>query len=331
MGLLPDPQPHLASTLAAYLPFEGPDLRYVYGLFAVIFAVALLMVLLRVFERYRERQQVLRSSWLTFESTAKVRGLSNVQTRLIASVLRRAKVQRPAQVLSSILLYENLMDRALRGGWLSGDEIGQLDKARGRLVRTSRSWDGNNRRQFERASCSFDLNVACITKESIDEELKSSYDETDEKFLHAFEGLAAESRVESTRVQDLSAGGAALLAGDRDQFHDGDYLVFSQTAGPSPIDFSPIRGCIVDAERMEEQHQFVLHVRFMPYDGELRKQVIGAVYEEAERAQAEKRDKVQGGKKAVRREKTSARKAPAGKTPPRRRKRAAKKQSDPSE
>jgi hypothetical protein len=82
---------------------------------------------------------------------------------------------------------------------------------------------------------------------------------------------------------------------------------------------------------MEEKHQFILHVRFMPYDGELRKQVIRTVYEEAERAEAEKRDKAHGGKKAVRREKASAGKAATGKTPPRRRKRAAKKQSDPSE
>ena len=38
IGLLPDL--HLASTLAAYLPFAGPDMRYVYGLFGAILGIA---------------------------------------------------------------------------------------------------------------------------------------------------------------------------------------------------------------------------------------------------------------------------------------------------
>ena len=328
MGLLPDSQPHLASTVAAYLPFAGPDFRYIYGLFGAILGIALLMVLFRAFERYRERRKEQRSSWLTYEKMAKVKGLSNVEIRLIAGVLRRAKVQRPAQALSSILFYEKVMDRALDRGWVSDDEVSHLERARGRLVRTSRSWDGQNRRQFERGPCAFEVNVACITKDSIDEELKTSYEESDEKFVQAFNGLVAESRVESTRVQDLSAGGVALLAGDKDQFHDGDYLAFSEIDG-SPIDLSPIRGCILDAEHMEEQHQVILHVRFLPYDGELRKQVIRTVYEESERAQAEKREKVEGRKKVQRSEKAPAKK-PASKSPVRRKKTSAKKPSDPS-
>ena len=80
---------------------------------------------------------------------------------------------------------------------------------------------------------------------------------------------------------------------------------------------------------MEEQHQVILHVRFLPYDGELRKQVIRTVYEESERAQAEKREKVGGGKKAQRSEKAPAKK-PANKSPVRRKKTTAKKPSDPS-
>ena len=328
MGLLPDSQPHLASTVAAYLPFAGPDFRYIYGLFGAILGIALLMVLFRAFERYRERRKVQRSSWLTYENMAKMKGLSNVEIRLIAGVLRRAKVQRPAQALSSILFYEKVMDQALDRGWISDDDFSHLERARGRLVRTSRSWDGQNRRQFERGPCAFEVNVACITKDSIDEELKTSYEESDEKFVQAFNGLVAESRVESTRVQDLSAGGIALLAGDKDQFNDGDYLAFSEIDG-SPIDLSPIRGRILDAEHMEEQHQVILHVRFLPYDGELRKQVIRTVYEESERAQAEKREKVGGGKKAQRSEKAPAKK-PASKSPVLRKKTTAKKPSDPS-
>jgi hypothetical protein len=329
MGLLPNSQPHLASTVAAYLPFAGPDFRYIYGLFGAILGIALLMVLFRAFERYRERRKVQRSSWLTYENMAKMKGLSKIEIRLIAGVLRRAKVPRPSQVLSSILFYEKVMDQALDRGWISDDELSHLERARGKLVRTSRSWDGQNRRQFERGPCAFKVNVSCITKDSIDAELKTSYDESDEKFVQAFNGLVAESRVESTRVQDLSAGGVALLAGDKDQFHDGDYLAFSEIDGGSPIDLSPIHGCILDAENMEEQQQVILHVRFLPYDGELRKQVIRTVYEESERAQAEKREKVEGRKKVQRSEKAPAKK-PASKSPARRKKTTSKKPRDPS-
>jgi hypothetical protein len=298
--------PLLASIIAAYLPFAGPDLRYIYGLFAAIIGIAIIMAFARLFARYQERRRVQRSSWLTYQKIAKVKGLTKFQTQLLATILQRAKVQRPSQVLGSIRLYESLIDKALDNGWITDDDAAQLEKARAKLVRTSRPWDGKNRRQYERALCAFELSVCGITKDAIEEELKASYDETDEKFLQALDGLTAEIRSERSRVQDLSAGGVALLAGDRDQFHDGDYLAFSQAEAEPPIDLAPIRGCVVDVEHMEEQHQVILHVRFLSYDGELRKQVIRTVYEEAERAQTKNR------------EKSSRKKGPAGKTPPQR-------------
>lgn len=301
MGMLP-------AIIAAYLPFSGPDLRYVYGLFGAILGIALIMVLFRLLARFREKKQVLRSSWLTYSKIAKVKGLSKFETQMLATIMRRAKVQRPSKVLGSIRQYESLVDKALDQGWVTDDEVAHLETARAKLVRTSRPWDGQNRRQFERAPTAFEINVTGITKDSIDEELKASYSETDEKFLQAFDGLVAEGREESTRVQNLSAGGVALLAGDKDQFHDGDYLAFSQSGHGAPIDLSPIRGCVLDVERMEEQHQLILHVRFLPFEAELRKQVIRTVYEEAERDKAEKR------------EHTGRAKAPAGLVPPRKKK-----------
>ncbi len=303
--------PLLATTLASYLPFAGPDLRYIYGLIGAILAIALIMVVFRIFARFQENRSVQRSSWLTYEKIAKVKGLSKLETQLLAMILRRAKVQRPSQVLGSIRQYENLVDKAVDRAWISDSESSHLENARTKLVRTSRPWDGQNRRQYERAPCAFELSVAGITRASIDEELKASYDESDQKFLKALAGLSAESRSESTRVRDLSAGGVALLAGDKDQFHEGDYLAFSQADGDAPIDLSPVCGCVLDVERMEEQHQLILHVRFLTYDGDLRKQVIRTVYEESERAQSEKR------------EKTGRKKAPADKLPPARKKRPA--------
>ncbi len=181
--------------------------------------------------RYVYKRQVQRSSWFTFDKIAKVKGLSNVQTRLLADVVRRPKIQRPSQVLASIRLFESVIDQALDAGWISDAEISHLEKTRVRLLRTSRPWDGKNRRQFERAESPFELNVTGITKES--------------------------------------------------------------------IDLSQLRGCVLEAEQMEEQRQLILHVRFLPYDAELRKQVIRTVYESSEHTQTEAREKAGGGKKRV--------------------------------
>jgi hypothetical protein len=287
----------LVLSLASYLPFSGPDMRYVYGLFGAIGVVVVVMALSRVVARIRENQRVRQSSWRTYSKIAKLKGLSKYESQVLAGVLRRARVQRPTQVLGSLTQYEKLIDRAIAQGWIDDDELAHLEKARGKLVRTARPWDGQNRRQFERAPCFFELDVTGITKDALDEELKSAYTEGDERFNTAFQELLGEARPEGVRVQDLSAGGVALLAGDKDQFHAGDYLAFSTDDAGAPVDLTPVRGCILDVQQMEEQRQLILHVRFLPYDPELRKQVIRAVYEAAEQAKSETRSRK--GRRAV--------------------------------
>jgi hypothetical protein len=283
--------PVFIATLAAYVDFPAPDLRLIYGLILAVGVIVVIMTIFRVITHFREAAQVRRSSWSAYKKIAKVKKLSKIETQIIASIVQRAKIKRPSKVLGSIRLFESVLNQALDQGWITDDEVNLLDKARVKLVRTARPWDGQNRRQFARSPCAFEMNVTSVSKEAIDEELKASYDETDEKFLQAFSDLLAESRLEGTRVQNLSAGGVALLAGDKGQYHKGDYLAFSEDEGGAPIDLSQIRGYVLDVEQMEEQRQLILHVRFLSYDAELRKQVIATVYEEAERSQGEQRKK----------------------------------------
>ena len=283
--------PVFIATLAAYVDFPAPDLRLIYGLILAVGVIVVIITIFRVITHFREAAQVRRSSWSAYEKIAKVKKLSKIETQIIASIVQRAKIKRPSKVLGSIRLFESVLNQALDQGWITDDEVNLLDKARVKLVRTARPWDGQNRRQFARSPCAFEMNVTSVSKEAIDEELKASYDETDEKFLQAFSDLLAESRLEGTRVQNLSAGGVALLAGDKGQYHKGDYLAFSEDEGGAPIDLSQIRGYVLDVEQMEEQRQLILHVRFLSYDAELRKRVIATVYEEAERSQGEQRKK----------------------------------------
>lgn len=271
------------ATLAGYLSFAEPDLRLVYGLLATGAAVGLAMALLRGLAKIRDGIRVQKSSWRTFDKIARVRGLSRLEIRLLTTILRRARVKRPSQVLGSIKLYDRLVDEALDRKWIAVDDQSHLEAARTKLVRSSRKWDGHtNHRQFERAPCSFDVSTLCITKEMLDEELKISYQEADEKFRQALRDLIAQGRPESTRIIDLSAGGLSLLAQDKDQFHSGDYVAFTEGGDPLPFDLTAIHGRVEDVERMEDQRQLVLHVSFLPYASEVRKQVIQTVYAAAE-------------------------------------------------
>lgn len=289
-----------------------PNLRLLSALLAVIVAIAIAMGLFRALAKLREARQVQRSSWLTYERIAKVRGLNRVEIRLLTEILRRARVKRPSQVLGTIQLYDRILDQALDRGWILDSDHIHLDAVRRKLVRSSQKWDGHtNRRQFERAACSLEVVSTVVTKEALDEELKAAYDEKDERFRQALDGLIAEGRGESTRIMDLSAGGLSVLAGDRDQFHPGDYLAFAPSTDELPFDIAAIRARILDVERMEDQRQLVLHATFLPFAADLRKQVIAAVYEAVEQAAAQRRRPKGSGPKPKGKKKRSA-KAPGG-------------------
>jgi hypothetical protein len=54
---------------------------------------------------------------------------------------------------------------------------------------------------------------------------------------------------------------------------------------------SSLRGRILEVDKMEDQRQLQLHITFLPYDTDLRKEIIQIVYEAVERAAAEKRER----------------------------------------
>lgn len=298
----------LSFLLASYLSFSAPNMRLLYGLGLAIVAIAMAMGLFRALGKLRESRQVQRSSWVTYERIAKVKGLSRIEIQLLTRLLRRARAKRPSQILGTIQLYDRLLDQALDRGWILDDDHAHLESARQKLLRSSQKWDGRtNRRQFERAPCAFEVLATAVTREALDAELKTGYEESDEKFRQALDGLVAEGRGESTRIMDLSAGGLSLLAGDKGQFHHGDYLALSPGTSDIPFDITPLRARILDLERMEDQRQVVLHAAFLPFDVALRKQVITAVYEAVESASTHRRDK--------RRPKRAARPRPKKKKP----------------
>ena len=125
------------AALASYLPFEGPDMRYIYGLFGIAVLVFLAMGAFRALARLREARQVQRSSWRTFDKVAKVKGLSRIEVQVLRSLLKRHKVKRPTQVLSAIVTFDRLVDQGLDRAWIEDDEQGHLDSIRQQLGHSS--------------------------------------------------------------------------------------------------------------------------------------------------------------------------------------------------
>ena len=113
-----------------YLGFGGPDMTMVYMLAAAIAAVALAMAFFRSLGRIKDRRQLQRSSWKTFEKVSKVKGLSRLEVDILRSVIEGAKVKRPSQVLGTITLFDKCVDRALDRDLLSDGDQAILERVR---------------------------------------------------------------------------------------------------------------------------------------------------------------------------------------------------------
>ncbi|MBT7595962.1 MAG: hypothetical protein HN559_13705, partial [Gemmatimonadetes bacterium] len=242
----------------SYLGIDDPDMRFVYGLFGVAAGIFLLLALVRVGAKFKESKQVERSSWRTFDKLASVKGLTRLEVRILTNIARRGKTKRPSQLLASIQQYDRLVDRAAERNWIEDDDLSHLEAARQKLLRTNRVWDGQERRNFERAKCTFEIETTVVTKDAIDEELKTAYTESDEKFLAALSNFVSSERRESTRILDLSAGGLGLLAQDKGQFNTDDYVGFAEGDDRLPFSLASLYGRILDVEKMQEQGQSIV-------------------------------------------------------------------------
>lgn len=268
----------MLAVLAAYLPFPDLDLIEVYMLFGSILGVFLVLVVVRLVARMREGRQVQKSSWRTFAKVAKMRGLSTSEARVLTEVVRRCRVKRPSQVLGSLPLFDKCLDRAIERQYITEEKQILLEAARSKLASKAQNWDGHkDRRNFERLDCSFGLMVYVITKEHLDEAVKSSYQETDPEFNQALEALVSEMVPLSVRVEDLSAGGIALRMAESETIREGDYVRLATAEGVA-LNLEGLVGRILALEHREAKHEYIIHLGFLPYDVELKRSIIQHVH-----------------------------------------------------
>lgn len=302
--------------LASYLQFEELDITKIYLLFGAIVAVMVAMAIFRSLGRVKENRQVQRSSWRTFEKVAQVRGLNAAEVGVLSGVVRRCRVKRPTQVLGSIQLFDRCMDRAVERGYIGDHEQAMLEAARTKLVSTARKgWDSHvDRRQFERLlDCDFELGLYLVTKEGLDEELRTTYEEGDAQFRRGLESIVAQSEPTSARVKDLSAGGMAAVLPETEEPRDGDYVSLTVKDESAPVNLEGMVGRILGLEHVAEQHQTLLHLGFLPYEHELKRQIIQLVH--AEEAPAGGKPGPEGGPRRPRPQATPGASAQPGSRP----------------
>ena len=263
----------------AYLGIPEPDMATLYILAGVIGIAAILVIVFRVLGKWSESRKVKASSWRTYSSLAKVKGLTNLERKTLDIVVRKANPKRPSQVLASITLFDRCVDNAIDKEIISSVEQNLMESAREKLIRTKVTWDGRTeRRQFERATMAFDVEASMVPKNDIDEELKTSYEETDTKFLEAMKGLSAQTPSVGARVLDLSAGGIALLTQDKTKISIGDYVKLDPGADPVPFQIDGMVGRVISSQKMQGQGQLTLHLTFLPIEPEQRRRIIQTVY-----------------------------------------------------
>ena len=262
-----------------YLGFPEPDMQILHILAGIFVVASVLVVVFRMFGKWNETRKVKESSWRTFSKIAKVKGLSNLERKTLEIVVRKANPKRPSQVLSSITLFDRCVDNAIDRDIISDVEQSLMEATREKLIRTTIKWDGHTeRRQFERAEIAFDIETIMVPKNDIDEELKSSYEETDAKFKEAFDGLTAQIPSVGARVLDLSAGGLALVTQDKHSVSVGDYVKLSPGTGSAPFQIDGMVGRVIGSEKMSDRGELTLHLGFLPIEPEQRRQIIAAVY-----------------------------------------------------
>jgi len=265
--------------LASYLQFPDIDATKLYMLFGAIVIIMVAMAIFRSLGRVKETHQVQRSSWRSFEKLARVRGLSAAEAQALSEVVRRCRVKRPTQVLGSMSLFDRCLDRALERGYAGDHEQALLEAARSKLVSTAnKGWNGVDRRQFERLTCDFGLGLCLVTKEALDEELRTTYQEGDAQFKRGLDTIVAQSNPLDGRARDVSAGGMAACLPATDEPRDGDYVSLTAAAEGAPIPIEGMVGRILSQEHLDEEHETLLHLGFLPYEHGVKRQIISLVH-----------------------------------------------------
>lgn len=257
---------------------RDPTLEMFYPVFVACCSLLFLSLVWWAARRLAERRKVRRSSWNTFNSIAKVRKLTPLETRTLATLIGKAKVKRPTQVLGSTQLFDRCVEQVIAKGGLTENQQAILEVVRRKLVATAAKWDGANRRNLERLKCQLAVQVSFVTREAVEDELKGSVVEGDPRYLETLNSLLATAPTVKGELTTVSAGGVSLLTLRLAQVREGDYAVIHGEPARVGVDLNNLLSQIVFCEDHSTPGKCLFHLGFLPYPVERRRDIIRFVY-----------------------------------------------------
>ena len=267
-----------------YLGIGEPNMKLV-GLFAAaVAAILVAMYVVRMLSRAKEARRERQAAWRTFHKLGKARGLDPAQIKLLAAAVRRAKVVRPSQVLASVQLFDTCVNEYAESVDLTDTQQAHLEAARKKLVSTVEQRDkGKERRNLARAETSLPVQLLTVAREWVEDEVKGRVAEESSGFREVLERLMEGLVPVHGQMQDISAGGMSVLVLEALEVQGDDYARVQGGGEGLPIDVDGLSGQVVGVEERPDD-QLLLHIRFLTYAQELRKQIIRLVYEKQESA-----------------------------------------------
>jgi hypothetical protein len=270
----------------AYLGIEDANLNHIYWFVLAFFILVVGLLLIRLIGLLYAAHHEKKASWTTFYQLAKTRGLNGPQSEVLAIVARQAKISRPPKVLGSIQLLDKAIQKAQDYNEFSEKQLILIDSVRKKLVSSKVRWTANSeeRRQLERANCSWNTKMVHISKGSVDKAILKITDYDGDRIKGAIAEIQegdseADPKEYKVQIRDISAGGVALLVSPNFAGTDGDYALLYGDSQRIPFAIEGLHGEIQSIEEDQERGCLVLHYRFLLIELEMRKGIIEYVYE----------------------------------------------------
>ena len=292
-----------ALLVASFLGFAPPDMKVVYLFFAAMVGLFFFLLLIRGVGRGREKKIEKESAWKTFRNIARARGLKKEQVQVLAHIAREAGLQRPAQIVGSIGLFDRSVDQVQAKGVLAESQLLHLEAIRLKLVTTAEIHDEKqDRRQLERVPCAMGVNLEHVSRDELEQELRNRGGTDEETIKVKLKEMGAAEESIHGQITSISAGGIAVMVGEGLEGEVGDYV--GLTGGASGQggwqDLNGLWGEIRTVRKLEEQAAQVLHLRFLAYETEKKREVIQLVYRALEEKKGKPTGPPKSGKKKVR-------------------------------
>lgn len=279
----------------AYLGIEDANQNHFLWFFAAIGIVVIVLLIFRLAGIVLARKREKKATWNTFRQLARTRGLNDAQTEVLSIVVRQARLKRPPKILGSIQLLDKAIQQAQERIEFSEKQLILVDSIRKKLVTSKVRWTTNSeeRRQLERAHCSWNTRIVHIAKEVVDKEMLKIVGDEGEKIKGAIAEINDNSPAEGigeykAQIRDISAGGVALLASQAFAGSPGDYVLLFGESQRIPFAMENLCGEIRSIEDDEQRGCLVLHYRFLVLEPELRKEIIQYVYEKMKQKENKK-------------------------------------------